>query len=92
MPEPQVVGAPTANQHIQFGINVIADLLAPTFGPIGGLVVNQTELGRPELLDDSATIVRRIIDMGSPARNIGTMLISKKIEISLSFSFQGASS
>ena len=75
MPEPQVVGAPTANQHLQFGLNVIADLLAPTFGPIGGLVVNQTELGRPELLDDSATIVRRIIDLGSPARNIGTMLM-----------------
>ncbi len=75
MPEPNIVGAPTANQHLQFGINTIADLLTPTFGPIGGLVVNQSELGRPELLDDSATIVRRIIDLGSPARNIGTMLM-----------------
>ena len=76
MPRPRVVGPPTANHHLKLGFNAIADLLAPTLGPIGGLVANEKSIGRtPELLDDSATIVRRILSLGDQRRDIGAMLM-----------------
>ncbi|OUC07431.1 hypothetical protein RY27_14960, partial [Litorilinea aerophila] len=58
------------------GINVLADLLAPTLGPLGGVVANQRDhQRRPELLDDSATTVRRILNLGDPRADVGAMLM-----------------
>jgi chaperonin GroEL len=78
MPIPQVVGIPHASYQLKDGIDTIADLLAPTFGPVFGLVVNDRE-GRPELLEDSSTIVRRIIGLENPQREIGAMLLRNMI-------------
>lgn len=53
------------------GINLIADLLAPTLGPNGGTVASGPTAGnRVELLDDASTIVRRIISLGHPRKEI----------------------
>jgi chaperonin GroEL len=80
MPKPKVVGQPTSSQHFKLGINAIADLLAPTLGPIGGIVANQRDFQRkPELLDDSATAVRRILDMGDKRMDVGAMLMRSMI-------------
>ncbi len=76
MPKPRVIGQPTSTQHFSMGINVLADLLAPTLGPIGGVVANERDhQRRPELLDDSATAVRRILNLGDPRMDVGAMLM-----------------
>jgi chaperonin GroEL len=80
MPKPKVIGQPIASQHFTLGINTIADLLAPTLGPIGGIVCNQRDFkNQPELLDDSATTVRRILNMGDPNADVGAMLMRSMI-------------
>lgn len=59
---------------------MIADLLAPTLGPNGGPVASGPDAGkRVEILDDAATIVRRIISLGRPQRDIGAMIMRNLI-------------
>lgn len=58
------------------GINMIADLLAPTIGPTGGAVASGPTAGnRVEMLDDASTIVRRIISLGNQRTDIGAMVM-----------------
>lgn len=58
------------------GINIMADLLAPTLGPNGGTVASEASSGnRVELLDDASTIVRRIISLGDPRTDVGAMVM-----------------
>ena len=77
MNRPQVVGQPSTSEQFQTGINTIADLLAPTLGPTGGHVASQRDsTSNPvELLDDAATIVRRILSFGTPQKDIGAMVM-----------------
>ncbi len=80
MNRPQVVGQPTTSQHFKSGINQIADLIAPTLGPTGGHIASQRDSGmKVELLDDAATIVRRILSLGSPEEDIGAMIMRNLI-------------
>jgi chaperonin GroEL len=74
------VGQPTTSKHFHKGINTIADLLAPTLGPTGGHIASQRETGQKvELLDDAATIVRRILSLGSAQDDIGAMTMRSLI-------------
>ena len=80
MAKPQVVGQPKTTQHFTLGINAMADLLAPTIGPIGGVVANERAANRrPELLDDSATAMRRILNLGDPRMDVGAMLMRSTV-------------
>ena len=80
MPKPKVIGQPNTTKHLTMGINALADLLAPTLGPVGGVVANQRDFQRkPELLDDSATAVRRILNLGDPRADVGAMLMRSMI-------------
>lgn len=73
---PKVVEQPESQQQIGYGINAIADLLAPTLGPIGGHVASGPDAGRRvELIDDAATIVRRIISLGDAQKDVGAMVM-----------------
>jgi chaperonin GroEL len=74
MTKNQVVSNPIASYHLRRGINTIADLLAPTLGPIGGLVLNERN-PNPEMLEDSATIVRRILSLDDYQKDVGAMLL-----------------
>lgn len=75
-PRAFIAGPEQAHKHFKAGIDAIADLLAPTFGPVGGLIINDRDRTRmPELLDDSATAVRRILSLGDPRLDIGAMLM-----------------
>ncbi len=57
------------------GFMEMAELAAITYGPRGGLVLHQPDLGRdPEFLGDAATISRRIIQMPGAAQDAGAML------------------
>jgi chaperonin GroEL len=71
----RVAGPVETHEHLTMGINLIADLLAPTLGPIAGHIASQRDTRGPELLDDSATAVRRILDFGDPRIDIGAMLM-----------------
>jgi chaperonin GroEL len=74
MNRPQVIGQPTSQEHFASGLNIIADLLAPTLGPTGGFVVSETERStKYEYLSDSSVAVRRIISLGDPKLDVGAM-------------------
>lgn len=75
MAKPMIVGQPLASQHLRSGLNTVADLLAPTLGPTSGRVMQQSGTNRPEVLDDSATIVRRLICLDNRSKNVGAMLM-----------------
>ena len=76
MNRPQVIGQPTSQEHFAEGLNIIANLLAPTLGPTGGYVVSETERStKYEYLSDSSVAVRRIISMGHPQLDIGAMVM-----------------
>lgn len=79
MSRPHVVNQPTTSQHLSYGINLIADLLAPTLGPRGGIVAHRVDTRRTEMLDDSSTVVRRIIGLGSAQQDIGAMIMRSLI-------------
>ncbi len=71
-----IAGPDRAHKHFKAGIDAIASLLAPSFGPIGGVIINDRDRTRmPEMLDDSATAVRRILSLGDPRLDIGAMLM-----------------
>ncbi|MFZ1753042.1 MAG: hypothetical protein WBO46_06585, partial [Caldilineaceae bacterium] len=70
-----VAGPAETHKHLTRGVNLIADLLAPTLGPIAGHIANQRDTRGPELLDDSATAVRRILSFGDPRIDVGAMLM-----------------
>lgn len=70
-----VAGPAETHKHLSKGLNLIADLLAPTLGPIAGHIANQRDTRGPELLDDSATAVRRILEFGDPRVDVGAMLM-----------------
>ncbi len=80
MNRPRVVNQPTTHRDILTGINIIADLLAPTLGPNGGAVASGPTAGnRVEMLDDASTVVRRIISLGNPRKDIGAMVMRSLI-------------
>lgn len=70
-----VAGPAETHEHLTQGINLIADLLAPTLGPISGHIASQRDTRGPELLDDSGTVVRRILGFGDPRIDVGAMLM-----------------
>lgn len=59
------------------GIDVIADAIKSTLGPLPRLVgVERIERGQtPELLDDAGAIARRIIQIADPTADAGAMLL-----------------
>ena len=70
-----VAGPAETHEHLTLGINLIADLLARTLGPIAGHIASQRDTRGPEMLDDSGTVVRRILGFGDPRIDIGAMLM-----------------
>jgi chaperonin GroEL len=59
------------------GINLIADAVKPTLGPLPrfvGVEANMRDRA-PELLDDAGTIGRRIVQIGDPVADVGAMMM-----------------
>ncbi len=76
----QVVGRPQAQRDFLKGIHALADLLAPTMGPLGGRIAGSTnDNQRIELWEGSATVVRRVISLGSPSLDVGAMLLRNMV-------------
>jgi chaperonin GroEL len=71
-----IAGPEQAQDHFRRGIDIIADMLAPTLGPTGAIVANQHRPDRaPELLDDAATAARRVLSLGDQRLDVGAMLL-----------------
>jgi chaperonin GroEL len=66
-----------ARSAIRRGFDQIADIARVTLGPVGGVVAVERIAGRnrsPELLTDTGTISRRIIEIPGQFENMGAML------------------
>ena len=74
---PGVMFAPQAHLALQHGIDLLANLVRPTLGPTprGVLVASNVSDRAPEVLDDAATILRRVIEISDPYANMGAMLL-----------------
>lgn len=73
---PYVATEATARKHMRLGINRMADVLAPTLGPAGTPVVVEGNIrNKYDLLDDAATVARRIVSLGDPRLDVGAMLV-----------------
>lgn len=74
-PTPMVHG-PAARASLLRGMEQMTALLRPTLGPTARTVAVASLLnGRPEILDDGATIARRTIELAHPFENIGAMIV-----------------
>src|SRR6476620_8757931 len=76
---PYVTFQPQAYQGVQRGINMIADVVRPTLGPVPRIVaVEPIEPGhnkRPELLDNGGLIARRILQLPDRDADMGAMFL-----------------
>src|SRR5690348_7672922 len=74
---PTVVQQPHTYYNLRRGVNTIANAVRPTLGPLPRLVLMEG-LRRdfaPEILDDGATIGRRIIEIPGRSKDVGAMLL-----------------
>ena len=76
MPIPKVILPPDSAVYLKQGFDQMADLLAITLGPSQGHVVNESKTKeRPELLNDAATIARRVIALPDRRQDVGAMML-----------------
>jgi chaperonin GroEL len=78
---PGVVLQPEVYKGMQAGITKVVDAIRPTLGPLPRIVVieKESKVGRPELLDDGATIARRIIQLPNREEDMGAMYIRQML-------------
>ena len=75
---PRLVFQPGTNTGMQQGINVIADAVRPTLGPLPRFVsIDPVSRGnrQPELLDDGGLIARRIVALPDRNADMGAMFL-----------------
>jgi chaperonin GroEL len=78
MARPGVILPPRSRAAIQRGVDQMADLLKVTLGPCARTVAIEPTVSRgqpPEILDDGATIARRVIELPNRLENVGAMLL-----------------
>ena len=77
MPKPTVIHEPEAQPKLGKGIDLIADAIKPTLGPLPRAVAveNSQTQKPPELLDNGAAIARRIFQLPDGTEDVGAMLI-----------------
>ncbi len=75
--EPGIVFAPQSLQLLKHGVDQLANAVRPTLGVGVRHVAIEASIrhNTPELLDDAATIARRIIEVPNPYVNTGAMLM-----------------
>ncbi len=74
---PAITVQPQVHRDLLRGVDLIANALRPSMGPLPRMVVverpKRTEA--PEFLDDGASIARRIIEVSPRGRDVGAMLL-----------------
>ncbi len=79
--KPTVVVQPQTYRSLQRGINILAEAVRPTLGPLPRLVMMEglRRYDRPEILDNAATIARRIVAIEPRGRDVGAMLLRQAL-------------
>jgi chaperonin GroEL len=75
---PSVVFQPTVYEGVKRGINQMVDLVSPTLGPVPRVVMLEQVASRnktPEMLDDGAVIMRRILELPQREEDVGAMYL-----------------
>ena len=79
--QPAIVLQPKTHNALRQGINMVADAVRPTLGPLPRLVLmerlRRTDV--PEFLDDAATISRRIIEVRPRSCDVGAMMLRQAL-------------
>ncbi len=76
MPKPDLILGEECRVSMLRGFNSIGRLVALTLGPIGGHIGNQREgTNETELLNDAATIARRVLQLPDRQENAGAMMM-----------------
>lgn len=79
--QPAIVMQPKTHNSLRAGINMVADAVRPTLGPLPRLVLierlRRTDV--PEFLDDAATIARRIIEVRPRGCDVGVMMLRQAL-------------
>jgi chaperonin GroEL len=81
MKRPSVVFQPHTSAAQERGMNLIADVVRPTLGPLPRHVAYEqmTRTKTPEMLSDAATLVRRITQVSDGPSDLGAMLMRQAI-------------
>jgi chaperonin GroEL len=74
---PGIVFQPQTHLGMRRGVEKVVSAIRPTLGPLHGNVAIEKEarIGKPELLDDGATIARRIIQLPNRNEDMGAMYL-----------------
>lgn len=75
--QPAIVTQPQTYADLKQGVDWITEAIRPTLGPLPRLVAlaRASSSEAPEILDDGATIARRIIQIAPRGPDVGAMLI-----------------
>jgi chaperonin GroEL len=75
--QPAIVVQPQTYHDVSRGVNLIAEAIRPTLGPLPRLVAleRMKKSEAPEILDDGATIARRILQVTPRGQDVGAMLL-----------------
>ena len=78
MPKPAVILPPQSRVALQRGVDSMVNLIRVTLGPNARAVAIASTVANdraPEVLNDGATICRRVIELPDPLENMGAMII-----------------
>jgi chaperonin GroEL len=79
MASASLVRSPKALAQISRGFDQLAALLALTLGPGRGAVLSGGKRDAPEILADSGTIARRVVELPARCENVGAMLFRNMV-------------
>ncbi len=77
--EHPLVNSPRTLAILYKGVATLAAPLALTLGPAKGIIVNERSRGEAEILTDSSTIARRMIQLPGRGSNMGAMMLRKMV-------------
>ena len=79
MSQPSLIASPQALSCLRQGFETLASLLALTLGPTQGVVLNDRGNKSPEILTDSGTIARRVLELPSRGADAGAMTLRQMV-------------
>ena len=76
MPAKQIVFDEDARRALERGVNILANTVKVTLGPVGRNVILENKFGAPHVTNDGVTIAREI-ELEDPFENMGAQLVKE---------------